>query len=83
MKKKDIITIIVSTVILIVAGALIYRIIVPPPKDSGIKVTIPRPVNTTLPNPTQMAALKNDKKIKDFSQELIPDASSTPKPVIN
>jgi len=83
MKRKDIVTIVVSTIILIVAMAFIYRIVVPPPKDSGIKVIVPRPVKTELPDQKQMSALKDDKKIKDFSQELTPDANATPKPVIN
>lgn len=83
MKRKDIITIVISTIILIVASAMVYRIVVPPPADSGIKVVVPRPVKTDLPDSEQMGALKNEKKIKDFSQDLKPDPSATPKPVIN
>lgn len=83
MKKKDIVTIVVSTIILIVASAMVYRIIVPPPKNTGIKVIVPHPVKTELPNQQQMSVLKDEKKIKDFSQELAPDPNATPKPVIN
>lgn len=79
MKKKDIITIVISVIIFIVAGALIYRYFVPPPKDSGIKVVIPRPVDPNF-NQDQLNVLKND--VKDFSPDLTPKDNGGNKPVI-
>jgi LPS O-antigen subunit length determinant protein (WzzB/FepE family) len=78
MKKRDIITIIIAVVIFIVAAGLIYRYFVPPPKDSGIKVEVPRPVSPTF-NQDQLNTLKND--VKDFSPDLTPKDSGN-KPVI-
>lgn len=78
MKKRDIITLIISVVIFIVAAGLAYRYFVPPPKDSGIKVEIPHPVESTF-SQDQINTLKND--VKDFSPDLTPKDSGN-KPVI-
>lgn len=59
MRKKNIITIIISTVVFIVAAALLYRYLAPPTKNSGIMVTIPHPVNPTF-NQDQLNVLQND-----------------------
>ncbi len=78
MKKRDIITLIISVIIFIVAAGLVYRYIVPPPKDTGIKVEVPHPVDPTF-NSDQLNTLKND--VKDFSPDLTPKDSGN-KPVI-
>lgn len=79
MKKKDIITIIISVIVLIVAVGLIYRYFVPPPKDSGIQVEVPHPADPTF-NQEQLKVLKDD--VRDFSQDLTPQDNGGNKPVI-
>ncbi len=69
MPKKNIITIVISVVIFIVALAFIYRYFVPAPKNSGIMVEVPHPVDPTF-NQEQLNTLKND--VKDYSQNLTP-----------
>jgi hypothetical protein len=78
MKKRDIITIIISVVIFIVAAGLAYRYFVPPPQNSGIQVEIPHPVDPNF-NQDQLNTLKND--VQDFSPDLTPKDNGN-KPVI-
>jgi LPS O-antigen subunit length determinant protein (WzzB/FepE family) len=59
MRKKNIITIIISAVIFMVAAALLYRYLAPPTKGSGIQVTVPHKVNPNF-NQEQLNILKND-----------------------
>ena len=59
MKKKNIFTLIITSVGFIVAVALLYRYLAPPTQGSGIKVTIPHPVNPNF-NTEQLNTLKND-----------------------
>jgi len=59
MKRKNIITIIISAIVFIVAVALLYRYLAPPTKCSGIQVTIPHAVNPTF-NQDQLNVLQND-----------------------
>ncbi|MBI2798144.1 hypothetical protein HYX70_02450 [Candidatus Saccharibacteria bacterium] len=73
MKKKDIITLIIAVVIFIIALALLYRYIVPPPKNSGVMVEVPHPVEPTF-NQGQLNTLKKD--TTDFTQDLTPKGSS-------
>ena len=79
MKKKDIITIVISVVVFIVAIAFIYRYFVPPAKDTGIKVTVPHPVTPTF-NQDQLKTLKTD--VTDYSQDLTPKDNGGNKPII-
>lgn len=78
MKKRDIITLIISVVILLIAGALIYRYIVPPAKDNGVQVVVPRPVQTSF-NEQELDTLKND--VTDFTPDITPTDSAA-KPII-
>lgn len=79
MKRKDLITIIVSVVIFVVLIGIGYRYLVPAPKDSGIKVEVPHPVNPNF-NQEQLNTLKTE--VKDFSQDLTPKDNGGNKPVI-
>ncbi len=78
MKKRDIITLVVSVVILLIAGALIYRYFVPPAKDNGVQVVVPRPVQATF-NQQQLDTLKNN--VTDFTPDITPTDSAA-KPII-
>ncbi len=78
MKKRDVITLIVSVTILLIAGALIYRYFVPPSKDNGVQVEVPRPVESTF-NQNQLSTLKND--VKDYTPDITPTDSGA-KPII-
>ncbi len=78
MKKRDIITLIVSVVILLIAGALIYRYFVPPSQNNGVQVVVPRPVQTTF-DQQQLDTLKND--VTDFTPDITPTDSAA-KPII-
>lgn len=82
MKKKDIITLIVSIVIFMVAGVLIYRFIVPPPKDTGIKVIIPRPVKTSFDSEIIKILRDKEKGVTDFTPSIDPDPNAPKKPII-
>lgn len=79
MKKKDIITIVISVVVFIIALGFIYRYFVPPSKDSGIKVEVPHPVDPTF-DQDQLKTLRND--VKDYSQDLTPKDNGGNKPII-
>lgn len=79
MKRKDIITLIISVAVIIVVLALVYRYFVPAAKDSGVMVEVPHPVAPTF-NQDQLNTLKND--VKDFSQDLTPKDNGGNKPVI-
>jgi len=79
MKKKDIITLIISVIILIITLGLVYRYLVPPAKDTGIKVEVPHPVDPEF-NQEQLKTLKND--VKDYSQDLTPKDNGGTKPII-
>jgi len=59
MRKKNIITIIISAVAFIVAVALLYRYLAPPTKGSGIQVVVSAPVNPSF-NQEQLNVLKAD-----------------------
>lgn len=75
MKKRDITLLIVSVLIFIVTLGLLYRYLVPPPKDSGITVVIPHPVDPNF-NQEQLDQLK---ATTDFSQDLTPkDSGNNP-----
>ena len=69
MKKKDIITIVISVVILVVIAGLAYRYLIPPSPNTGVQVEVPRPVDPNF-NQEQLNTLKND--VKDYSQDLTP-----------
>ncbi|MSR89612.1 hypothetical protein EXS53_01635 [Patescibacteria group bacterium] len=69
MKRKNIITIIVSVVIFVLAVALLYRYLAPPTKDSNIKYTVPHPVNPNF-NADQLKVLNGD--VVDYSQNIKP-----------
>lgn len=73
MKRRDIITIIVSVVIFIIAAALLYRYLAPPTQGSGVKVIIPHPVDPNF-NQEQLNVLKND--VTDYSQNIAPADSA-------
>lgn len=79
MKRKDIITIVISVVIIVIIIGLVYRYIVPPPADTGVKVEVPRPVVPTF-NQDQLKTLKND--VKDYSQDIAPKDNGGNNPVI-
>mgnify|MGYP003534536541 CR=1 FL=1 len=78
MKKRDIITLVVSVVVLLIAGALIYRYLVPPSQNNGVQVVVPRPVQTTF-DQQQLDTLKND--VTDFTPDITPTDSAA-KPII-
>ncbi len=78
MKKRDIITLIVSVVILLIAGALIYRYFVPPSQNNGVQVVVPRAVQTTF-DQQKLDTLKND--VTDFTPDITPTDSAS-KPII-
>jgi flagellar basal body-associated protein FliL len=78
MKKRDIITLVVSVVVLLIAGALIYRYFVPPSQNNGVQVVVPRPVQTTF-DQQQLDTLKND--VTDFTPDITPTDSAA-KPII-
>lgn len=78
MKRRDVITLIVSIVILLVAAALLYRYFVPPAKNNGVEVEVPRPVETTF-NKDQLDTLKNN--VRDFTPDINP-TDSAGKPII-
>lgn len=78
MKKRDIITLVVSVTILLIAGALIYRYFVPPAKDNGVQVEVPRSVQTSF-NQEQLSTLKNG--VKDYMPDITPTESGA-KPII-
>lgn len=71
MKKRDIILVSVSVVVLVIVGALLYRYIAPPTKNSGIKYTVPHPVNPNF-DTKQIVELKTK---TDYSQNISPQAS--------
>ncbi|MEI7818964.1 MAG: hypothetical protein WCI47_02495 [bacterium] len=48
MKQKDMIGLVVALVVLIGASVLLYSQLAPAPKDSGIKVEIPKEVKVPL-----------------------------------
>ncbi len=78
MKKRDVITLIISVIILLIASAFIYRYFVPPAKDNGVKVEVPRPVKSTF-DQAQLGTLKNN--VKDFTPDITPTDSAA-KPII-
>lgn len=78
MKKRDIVSLIISVIILLVAGALMYRYFVPPAKDNGVKVEVPRPVETSF-SQDRISELKN--KTKDFTPDITPTDSAA-RPII-
>jgi LPS O-antigen subunit length determinant protein (WzzB/FepE family) len=69
MKRRDIITIIISLIIVLVVAALLYQYIAPPTKNSGIKYEVPHAVNPNF-NQDQLKVLKND--VTDYSQNISP-----------
>ncbi|MDQ5943263.1 MAG: hypothetical protein QG675_31 [Patescibacteria group bacterium] len=69
MKKKDIITIIISVVIIVIIIGLVYRYLIPPSSNTGVQVEVPHPVVPTF-DQEQLNTLKND--VKDYSQDLTP-----------
>ena len=59
MRKKNIITIMISAVAFIVAVALLYRYLAPPTRGSGVQVVVPAPVNPNF-NQEQLNVLQSD-----------------------
>ena len=59
MRKKNIITIMISAVAFIVAVALLYRYLAPPTRGSGVQVVVPAPVNPSF-NQEQLNVLQAD-----------------------
>lgn len=82
MKKKDVIALIVSIVIFMVAGGLIYRFMVPPPKNTGIKVEIPHKVTVTFDAETIKVLSDTQNGVTDFTPSIEPDQNSKPTPVV-
>lgn len=76
MKKRDITLLIIAVIIFIITLGLIYRYIIPPPKDSGITVIVPHPVSPTF-NQQDLDTLKT--QTVDFSADITPkDAGNKP-----
>lgn len=82
MKKKDIITLVIAIAIFMVAGGVIYRYLVPPSKNTGIKVEVPRPVVPEFDTATIEGVLKNKDQVQDFTPDISPDANAQPKPIV-
>lgn len=78
MKKQDIIKLITAVIIVLVFVSLLYRYLVPPAKDNGIKVEVPHPVQPSF-NSSQLDTLKNN--VKDYTPDITP-TDSTPKKII-
>lgn len=78
MKRRDVITLVISVTILLIASSFIYRYFVPPAKDNGVQVEVPRTVETTF-NQGQLETLKND--VKDFTPDITPTDSAA-QPII-
>ena len=78
MKKRDIITLIISVVILLIAAALLYRYFVPPARNSGVQVEVPRPVETSF-DKASIDTLKNN--TRDFTPDITPTESAA-RPII-
>ena len=78
MKRRDVITLVISVTILLVASAFIYRYFVPPAKDNGVQVEVPRPVETTF-DQAQLDGLKNG--VKDYTPDITPTDSAA-RPII-
>lgn len=75
MKRRDIITIVIAIVIFIITAGVIYRYFVPPPKNSGITVEIPRPVVTDF-SQDQLQTLHS---LTDFTQDINPNFPDKPR----
>lgn len=86
MKKKDIVALVVSIAIFMVAGGLIYRYVVPPPKNTGIKVEIPHKVTTTFKENEYKGIINTltdtTNGVTDFTPSIDPDQNAKPQPVI-
>ncbi|MCC7543141.1 hypothetical protein IT415_00290 [bacterium] len=72
MKRRDMIGLVIAIAIFVAAGVLLYSQLAPAPQDSGIKVTIPRPVTMPLDEadtsqPNDRTKLDELKKLTDFS----------------
>lgn len=76
MKKKDIITLVISIAIFMVAGGFIYRYMAPPPKNTGIKVIIPHKVTTTFDTETIKLLRDPEKGVTDFTPSFDPDPNA-------
>ena len=82
MKRKDIISLVVAIAIFMVAAGVIYRYVVPPPKNTGIKVEVPRKVVPEFDMATVNNDLKNKDVVQDFTPDINPDPNAKPVPVI-
>ncbi len=72
MKRRDMIGLVVAIAIFVAAGVLLYSQLAPAPQDSGIKVSVPRPVKIPLDQastskPTAADKLKDIKLLNDYS----------------
>lgn len=82
MKKKDIVSLVVAIAIFMVAAGVIYRYIVPPPQNTGIKVEVPRKVVPEFDVATINNVLRNKDVVQDFTPDISPDANAKPKPIV-
>jgi len=67
MKTRDMIGLAVATAILIAAGVMLYTLIAPAPKNSGIQVSLPKVVAVPLSSEDDLGYLKSVKLFKDYS----------------
>jgi len=74
MRKRNIITIIISVAFFIIAVALLYRYLAPPSPGSGVKVSVPAPVDPTF-NQEQLNVLQND--VIDYNVDVDPVENKT------
>lgn len=77
MKPRDIVIIVICVIIILVSGIILYSNFAPVPKDSGIMVEIPYPVNPEF-NQEQLQKLKG---LTDYTIDLgqvNPDANKKP-----
>ncbi len=82
MKRKDIVSLVIAIVIFMVAAGVIYLYVVPPPKDTGIKVEVPRKVVSEFDMSTINGVLLNKDKVQDFTPDINPDPNAKPKPIV-
>lgn len=77
MKPRDIVIIVICVIIILVSGIILYSNFAPVPKDSGITVEIPHPVEPDF-NQEQLQKLKG---LTDYTLDLgevSPDANKKP-----
>jgi|GEM_PF-5444784 len=67
MKTRDMIGLAVAAAILIAASVMLYTLIAPAPKNSGIQVSVPKAVVVPLSKEADQGYLKSIKLFKDYS----------------